>query len=214
MYTRESRTAPDRSETTWPRLLAGMAAGILAATVLLTTGCQDPNDWWEFRVVHDVQVDMPPITGQERIGLNRSGPAQPLQVRSGGSQVMFVGSRVHDDPKEYNDEWFRTFVIILDQPLKTGKFKVTPENGRFIASTAWSPARQPFIGLDGTIHIYSIEEDGDVSAWVEVRNMSARYGDRARWMEGPWEFKTTGPSHLYGISLDGGPALVPKTRKQ
>ena len=194
------------------RTLARLAAGLLMASVVLAAGCQDPNDWWEFRVVNGVQADMPPITGKERVGLNRSGPAEPLQVRSGGNQVMFVGSRVHDDPKEYNDEWYRTFVIVLEGPLKKGKFQITPENGRFIYSTAWSPARQPFVGLDGTIHIYSIEKNGDVSAWVEVRNMSARYGDRARWMEGPWEFKASGSNRLYGISMDGGPALVPKTK--
>lgn len=204
MNTRESSTNLRQS-------LTRLGAGILVSVVAFVAGCQDPNDWWEFKVVHGVQADMPPITGKERVGLNRSGPPEPLQVRSGGNQTMFVGSRVHDDPKAYNDEWYRTFVIVLEGPLKKGKFQITPENGRFIASTAWSPARQPFVGLDGTIHIYSIEKNGDVSAWVEVRNMSARYGDRARWMEGPWEFKAAGPSHLYGISLDGSPALVPKT---
>lgn len=178
-------------------------AGAVLLLLSLAMGCGKPHDWWEFHVVQGAHVSLPPVTGQERLYLNRQGPAQPLQVGMGGNQTLLIGSRVHDDPQATDDEWSNTFVIVLDGPPKPGKYVVGLNNGRFIMTSAWVPARQPYIGLDGWVRITSVDRNGDVVAWCAVHNHSSLHGDKAYWMEGPLRFKPTIEGNLRGVVIRG-----------
>ncbi len=168
---------------------------ILMLLALATlSGCSKPNVELKRQgltraevnlVLNNVEPQLPPITGKER-PLQRAGsPAEPLQIGPGGRAVL-VHCLAEEVPAAMEEEWHRAHVIVLDS-LSEGTFEVTPASGRLIETTQWRPARQPYVGLEGTIKILSVSGNS-VLADCAVRNVIGRSGDPVYPLRGLYKF--------------------------
>ena len=171
---------------------------VVVACLFASTGC---HETWRYDVLSNVSVSLPEITGRERSRERAGSPSEYLEIFTGGEQTLLVVSHVKDDPNVFDDEWSRTFVIVLDGPLATGTFEVTPDNGRLIEASAWLPPRQPYAGLEGTIKIVQIKKNGDV--WIDgaVRNVIAQTGDPVWTIRGWRTFKPYTGGMLHGVRV-------------
>lgn len=166
-----------------------MAARLFASMFcLLTTaaGCHESRDYW---VLTDVRVTLPPLNTGERATDRAGTPAEWLDVHAGGAQTVLIATHGHDDPEVFDDEWSRTFVIVLDGPPSPGTYEITPDNARFIEAGAWLPPRRPYAGAEGRLEIRSVSQTGEIRTDCAVRNVLTRPGALVRPLRGWFEFK-------------------------
>ena len=157
----------------------------IVTTALAAAGCsQTQHDW----AIANADVTLPAME-ERAYALRRAGsPPELLGIASGGSQLVLVRVTTSADPYYDYRRWGRAFVIVLDAPVSRGRVPITPENGRFIEQADWAPAREPYVGLEGSITILSVSAR-EVLADCSVRSMIRRTGDQAYTLRGLHTFR-------------------------
>lgn len=173
------------------RTCRSVSLGILTALSLGgLTACHDSTHAW---ILTDVSVSLPAITGREPLVRRPAAPAEPLEVRSGGTQTLLVLTDLHDDPARYDDERVRSFVVVLDGPPVEGQeYAVEPDNGRLLLHRAWLPFRRPYEGIEGNVKIESISAEG-VEAHCVFRNIIRDVQDESHIRRGTFLFQPPAP---------------------
>ena len=161
-----------------------------------------------------VSVQMPPITGKERPARRAGSPSEPLVVGAGGNQTVLVHCETEQIiPGALHETWHRTHVIVLDGPLASGTYEVTPQNGRLIELSNYRPARQPYVGLEGKVEILRVA-GGRVLANCSVRNVIKISGEPVYPLRGLYEFEITSGETLTpsnsGLEIAPGAGAMPQ----
>ena len=156
-----------------------------SAVLLLTlVGC---HDRWHYWSVVDAEALLPSGDEVDLLGRRAGMPSEPLDIDVNGHQTVLIAAMIHDDPLQTDDERGYTFVAIIDGPAAPGQYEITPDNGRFITHSAWSPPRKPYRGAEGTIKIVRVEGNA-VIARCNLRN-SYVLGEPRRVLHGRHEFR-------------------------
>lgn len=168
-------------------LLSSRVPAVVLATLAACCGCGHRT--WHFASVSDASVSLPAMTTPEAADRRAGHPPEPLAITRGGDRTVLIACQTHDNPQRDLDDWGRAFVIVLTGPIARGKVEITPENGRFILHEALRPARRPYVGLDGSIDIWSVG-NGRIVAYCGLRaRMQDAYG-RTYVLRGLYEFRT------------------------
>lgn len=182
---------------------------MVLAGLIGQAGCHDAAHHW---VLTDVAVSLPEMRPDQRILERAGGPAELLAVTPGGSQTLLVASRTHDNPAVFDDESCCTMVVVLDGPPAKGTYEVSPDNGRLILSSAWLPARRPYVELEGKVKVLKVEPDR-VLVECALRSYVTRADEKPEVLRGWYWFQRAagGEAALRqaGIALDGSAQSQP-----
>jgi hypothetical protein len=184
---------------------------LLAAGTALLAGCAESSsdvsrvDLTEpgarvSAAIPGVNVSLPPITGKERPARRAGAAGEPLAIGAGGNQTALIHCETEQIiPGALHEKWHRAHLIVLDGPLATGTYEVTPQNGRLIEFSNYRPARQPYVGLEGKIEVLRIS-GGTVLANCSVRNVIKMSGEPVYALRGLYRFQiSTGETLSPGV---------------
>lgn len=167
-----------------------LSVGCVLFCLSALTGC---GEKWDYYSLRGVQTQLPQLLDRQWSQKRDYSEAEMLAVRPGGSQTILIGrvSRppVYNDVAQLDEAVSRTYVIVLDEPLETGKtYHVTPEQARVIEGTTFRPAWRPYRGLEGDVTVMGVSADS-VTAAVRVSSLTLRNTDPERRMSGMHKFK-------------------------
>ncbi len=167
---------------------------IIAVAVPALAGC---HQHWSYNALKGAQVSLPNTQDREwRMRRDRTRP-ELLDVQVGGTQMLLVANWWKDDPTVADDEWTRSFVVVLED-LKIGNHHVSPDNGRLIEHSVWRKARKPYAGLEGRVTIMGVGERSIIAD-------CALYTVPDEQSEPEWKLRGM---HTFEIVGPGSPELV------
>jgi len=182
-------SARNEFRTPFPARLAG---GAVLTCLFLLAGCAEQ---WDYYSLHGVQTDLPPLMDKQWSRRRDYSEAEMLAVRPGGSQTLLIARfgkpGISGDVAQLDEDQNRTFIMVLDGPVKTGTYHITPDSGRLIESTPFRPAWRPYRGLEGDVTVLSVSPEKIVAA-VRVSTVRLKASDPDRRLSGTNTFQTMG----------------------
>jgi len=186
-----------------------------AISVLCAYGCSRDDGQWSYWAIQDVGLKLPDIAHNADNGVEPGpGSAQLLLLSSPGKSVVLIAQGLFGDLEVFDSGRSTTFVIVLEAPLRTSTVQVTPDNGRLIYATAWSPMPHPGFGLRGKIRIRKLA-NGEIVAKCDVRGVFPNADSWNETLQGTRHFRVAAKESLPALPVrwaDGPPPSSSPTR--